>query len=64
MIIEIVKNGKRTAIVRNAPAKISSTRLVLLAKKYNRGVLGQWIEMRDLKLARIISLEKALANMP
>jgi hypothetical protein len=63
MIIEIVKDGKRTAIVHNMPAKVSSTRLALLARKYNRGQLSTWIDKRDLKLAKVIRLEKALAAM-
>ena len=63
MIIEIVKDGKRTAIIHGMPAKVSSSRLKLLAIKYNRGHLSTWNDARDLKLAKVIRIDKALAAL-
>jgi hypothetical protein len=63
MTIEIVKDGKRVAVIHNMPAKVTSTRLELLAVNYNRGCLSTWNDGRDVKLAKVIRIDKARAAL-
>ena len=53
MLIEIQKNGKTVSVIHNAPNRVSSTRLELLSKRYNAGMLSTWNEWASLRL-RII----------